>query len=113
MGYFAVTREAGPAWTDGQGITGQPRPDQHAAFMDSLADQGFVLFGGPLSGTEQGRLRALLIVNADSEAQIRQRLADDPWTLSGHLRTLSIEPWTIFVGGERINALSGGAPTHR
>ncbi len=110
MGYFAVTREAGPAWTDGQGITAQPRLEQHAAFMDTLAGTGFVLFAGPLSGTEKGRLRALLIVDADNETEIRQRLADDPWALSGHLRTAGIEPWNLFVGAERINTLSGQAP---
>ena len=47
--------------------------------MNALADEGFVLFAGPLAGTEHGRLRALLIVNADSEAEIHRRLADDPW----------------------------------
>ncbi|MGW0972008.1 YciI family protein [Streptomyces sp. NPDC002516] len=113
MGYFAVTREAGPALTDGLGITGQPQLEQHAAFMDSLATAGFVLFAGPLSGIEHGRLRALLIANADNETQIRQRLADDPWSLSGHLRTVSIEPWNIFVGGERIATPSVQAPVQR
>jgi uncharacterized protein YciI len=71
-------------------------------FMNALADQGFVLFGGPLAGTEHGRLRALIIVNADSEAEIRRRLADDPWAATERLVTVSIEPWTIFVGAERL-----------
>jgi uncharacterized protein YciI len=79
MGYFAVIREAGPAWTDGQGIAAQAAVTDHAAFMNALADQGFVLFGGPLAGSEHGRLRALLIVNAGSEDEIHRRLADDPW----------------------------------
>ena len=81
MSYFTVTRTAGPAWTEG-GITAQPGIADHAAFMNALADEGFVLLAGPLAGTEQGRLRALLIVNAESEPEIHRRLADDPWTLA-------------------------------
>ena len=38
MSLFAVTREAGPAWTDGKGAFEQPGVDQHVAFMSSLAD---------------------------------------------------------------------------
>lgn len=101
MSCFAVTREAGPEWTDG-GITAQPAVNDHAAFMNALADEDFVLFAGPLAGTEQGRLRVLLIINADSEQEFHRRLAEDPWAISGHLELTSIESWNIFVGAERL-----------
>ena len=61
MSYFAVTREAGPAWTAGKGVLEQPALSDHATFMNALADRRFLLFGGPLAGTEHGRVRALLI----------------------------------------------------
>jgi uncharacterized protein YciI len=77
MSAYAVIREAGPGWTDG-GIADQPAVADHAAFMNALADDGFLLCAGPLAGSEGGRVRALLIVDADSEDQIRTRLADDP-----------------------------------
>jgi uncharacterized protein YciI len=101
MSCFAVTREAGLAWTVG-GITAQPAVNDHAAFMNALADEDFVLFAGPLAGSEHGRLRVLLVINADSEEEIRRRLAEDPWASSGHLEVTSIEPWNIFVGAERL-----------
>jgi uncharacterized protein YciI len=104
VSYYAVIREAGPAWTDGKGITEQPAVSDHATFMNALADQRFVLFGGPLAGTEHGRLRVLLIVNADSEAEIHRRLADDPWTPTQQLQITSIEPWNIFVGAQRLSS---------
>jgi uncharacterized protein YciI len=112
MSYFTVLREAGPAWTDGEGITAQPALSEHAAFMDALADQRFVLFGGPLAGSEHGRVRALLIVNAADEAEIHGRLADDPWVPTGQIATTSIEPWNIFVGAERLSSAHAvtGAP---
>lgn len=103
MSYFAVTRQAGPAWTDGKGITGQPAMGDHAAFMEALAAQGVVLFGGPLAGSEHGRLRVLLIVDAGDESEVHRHLADDPWVRSEHLVTTSVEPWNVFVGAERLS----------
>jgi uncharacterized protein YciI len=99
---FIVIREAGSAWEDG-GIAEQPALSDHAAFMNALADRQVVLAAGPLAGTELGRIRALLIIDADDEAGIHRHLADDPWTISGQLRITSVEPWNVFVGAERLN----------
>jgi uncharacterized protein YciI len=101
MSCFAVIRESGPAWEPG-GIFDQPGVDEHAAFMNALADEAFVLFGGPLAGSEAGPVRVLLVVESDSEEEIERRLADDPWVHSGQLRVVSVEPWRILVGSERF-----------
>ena len=103
MSLFAVIREAGSGWTRG-GITAQPGKSDHAAFMSALADEGFVLFAGPLAGSEHARVRVLLIVDTDDEAEINRRLADDPWTVSEQLRIERIESWNVFVGAERLRS---------
>ncbi len=103
MSLFAVIRKAGPAWTAG-GIYEQPAVNEHAAFMNALADDGFVLFGGPLAGSEEGRVRVLLVVDAEIEADIHSRLADDPWMHTEQLVTVSVERWTILVGAERLSS---------
>ena len=112
MSYFAVIREAGPAWAGRAGIMEQPRASDHAAFMNALAERGSVLFAGPLAGTEHGRLRALLIMEAESEAEVSRLLADDPWASTQQLRITAIEPCTVFVGAERLAAPQArtGAP---
>ena len=97
MSLFAVQREAGPAWTEG-GAFDQPGVSEHAAFMNGLADDGLILAGGPLAGTERGRIRVLLVADADHEAAIAQQLAADPWELAGRITTTTIEPWTLLVG---------------
>lgn len=61
--------------------------------MNLLKDEGFVRFAGPLAGTESGRVRLLMIADAESEADIHRRLTDDPWVQTGQLVTASIEPW--------------------
>jgi len=47
---FAVIREADPSWAAG-GILEQPAVDERAAFMNSVAGEGFVLSAGPLAGS--------------------------------------------------------------
>jgi uncharacterized protein YciI len=90
----AVIRERGPGWDDARPMREQPRWDEHAAFMDSLAAEGFVLFGGPLGdGT-----RVLHVVDAEDAVAIAARLALDPWAKMGVLRTADIQPWQILLG---------------
>ncbi len=102
MSLYAVTREAGPSWTPGKGAFEQPAVNDHVAFMAGLSEEGIVVFAGPLAGTEQGLIRVLLIAEAASEAGVRGRLADDPWELTQHVVTTIVEPWTLFVGAERL-----------
>jgi uncharacterized protein YciI len=104
MSYFVVTREAGSGWTDGKGAFEQTGVNDHSMFMNALADEGFVLFAGPLAGSESGRIRAMVIIDAADEAEINLRLADDPWTLTQRLDIVSIDPWNLFVGAERLAA---------
>jgi uncharacterized protein YciI len=102
MGLFAVIREAGPAWTDDIGAFEQPGAGEHAAFMNGLAGDGFLLFAGPLGGSEAGRIRVLLIAEAADDAEIKQRLARDPWAIEARLVTASVESWHPVVGAERL-----------
>ncbi len=94
MKYFAVTRERGPAWNSSVSMREQKRWNDHAAFMDALAEEGFVVLGGPLS---KGERRFLLIFNIDSEKTVETRLAADPWTQMRLLRITKIEPWEILL----------------
>jgi uncharacterized protein YciI len=103
MSLYCVVREAGPCFLDG-GIAAQPDVADHAAFMNGLAEEGLILFAGPLAGTESGRLRVLLIMSAAGDEAIRHRLDDDPWVRTDRLVITSIEPWNVIVGAERLAA---------
>jgi hypothetical protein len=46
--------------------------------MEALAGEGLVVFAGPLAGSEHGRIRVLLIADADNEPAIRGRLGRWP-----------------------------------
>lgn len=97
MTHFVVTTEAGPAWDPARPRREQEGWREHAAFIDTLVDTGFLFLVGPLSPT-----RALQVVVAPDEVAVRRRLAEDPWIKTGTLRLLSIDPWEILVGKERL-----------
>jgi uncharacterized protein YciI len=105
MSLYSVIREAGPGFLEG-GIAAQPDVADHATFMNGLAEEGLILFAGPLAGTETGPLRVLLIMSADGEDEVRHRLDDDPWVRTDRLVITSIEPWNVIVGAERLAASS-------
>ena len=95
MAYFAVLEERGRRWDPSRARRAQDGWDAHAAFMDALVDEGFVLLGGPVGdGT-----RVLLAVQADDERAVAARLADDPWMPMEILRVARIEPWEILLDG--------------
>jgi hypothetical protein len=54
MSLFAVSREAGPAWIDGKGAFEQPAVNDHAAFMNKLADEGLCPHGWSARWTRAG-----------------------------------------------------------
>jgi uncharacterized protein YciI len=62
--------------------------------MDELADEGVVVLGGP-TGEDDGET-VLLVVDAESEAAIRARLAEDPWA-NAMLTIESVGPWSVWL----------------
>ena len=94
--YFLVKHVPGPAWDHSRPRREQDRWDEHAAFMDALVDEGFVVLGGPV-GEGDGE-DTLQVVDAENEAAVRARLADDPWG-EDMLRTKSVEPWSVWLRG--------------
>jgi uncharacterized protein YciI len=92
--YYLVEFARGPAWDHSRRRREQAGWDDHAAFMDALTEEGVVLLGGPV-GEGDGE-NVLLVVDVDSEAVIRARLADDPWA-GGMLMIASVEPWAVWL----------------
>jgi uncharacterized protein YciI len=95
MSLYVVRLQRGGPWDWSRDLREQVGWDEHASFMDSLVSQHFVLLGGPLEGDRD----VLLIVEAESEDAIRERLAKDPWTPNGMLSPVRIERWTVLLDG--------------
>ena len=89
---FAVTLERFNRYDLTRDMREQDGWDAHAAFMDALAADGFILVGGPLGDG----VHTLHLVEALDEDTITRRLAEDPWS-GTHLRIARIERWEIVL----------------
>jgi uncharacterized protein YciI len=74
--------------------------DEHARYMDDLAESGFALLVGPIDGDRE----VVWVVAAGSEDEVRERLAQDPWAASGMLTPTSVEGWTIVIDARVLSA---------
>ena len=93
MANFAVRLVHGPGWDMSRGIREQDGWDAHAAFMDGLVDEGFLILGGPVGDGAQ----TLHAIEAADEDEVRGRMAADPWARAGLLRVGSIERWALWL----------------
>jgi len=100
MANFAVRLVHGPGWDPARQIRDQEGWDEHAAFMDALVEDGFVILGGPVGDGEQ----TLHVVEAADENDIKARLAGDPWALAGLLQVGAIEPWALWLDSRLGNS---------
>jgi len=90
MAMFLVhVRRSGPEYDHSRPLEEQSGWRDHAAFMDALVDDGFLILGGTLDDE-----RAAHAIEAASEDEIRSTFARDPWSET-HLRIESIEAWEI------------------
>src|SRR5262249_12817279 len=89
----------GPGWDSSQQIRDQEGWAEHAAFMDRLVADGFIILGGPVGDGEQ----TLHVVEAVDESEIRARLAAEPWAGAGVPRIGTIEPAALWLDGRPQN----------
>ena len=90
---FVTISSAGPNRDLSKPTREQPLWDEHAAFIDQLVDNGFIFMGGPLVD-EAG---AMLMIKADDENEVREKLVNDPWMKHGILKLESVKRWEIYI----------------
>src|SRR5256885_14530794 len=98
MANFAVRLVHGPNWDPGRAIREQDGWQEHAAFMDGLVGDGFIILGGPVGDGEQ----TLHVVEAGGEGEIRARLGRGPGGSAGVVPGGPVEAvgvWRVGPGG--------------
>lgn len=82
----------GVAWGDGP-PEAQPGWDEHAAWIDALADRGTIVMGGPYSDNSG----AMLILEGLSAEEIEPLFATDPFVKNGVFVVDDVREWTNYV----------------
>jgi len=99
MANFAVRLVHGKGWDRSRPIRSQDEWNEHAAFMDGLVDDGFIVLGGPVGDGSE----SLHVVEAADDNEIRKRLAGDPWASAGLLQIGTIEPWALWLDSRQAD----------
>ena len=95
--FHVVLRQAGPEFDPALELAEQSRFAEHAAYMDSLVEDGVIVLGGLLPN-----LRTAHAMRAESEEEVRAIWARDPWHES-HLILESVEPWEIRLATHELH----------
>jgi uncharacterized protein YciI len=93
MGVFVLTQVNGPNYDESRRRRDQAAWPEHAAYMDKLLADGFVIMGGPLDDGEH----VLLILQAADEQDVSDKLAGDPWLPMGILAKKSLQRWEVWL----------------
>ena len=95
--FLVRLRQAGPEFDHSRPLDQQSGWEEHAAFMDSLVEEGHIVLGGTLPNGATAHAFA-----AESEEEVRAIWARDPWHES-HLVVESVEPWTIRLATHELH----------
>ena len=95
--FLVVLSWSGPKWDTLLPLEDQWQWNQHALFMDTLVDDGFLVLGGPLAD----EMHVAHDIETESEETVRETLALDPWYES-LLRIDSVDAWTIRLDGRPV-----------
>ena len=87
--FLVRLRQAGPEFDPGKPLEQQSGWEEHAAYMESLVEEGHIILGGTLPNGATAHA-----FEAESEEEVRTIWARDPWH-GTHLILESVEPWTI------------------
>ena len=98
--FFAIVKRT-EAWDHARQAHEQDGFADHAAYMGKLESDGTIAMAGLLQETSD----VVFVFLADSEDEVRTRLAEDPWQQDGHARLVRLEEVQF-----RIGAPAGAAP---
>jgi uncharacterized protein len=93
MSLYVVVSTAGDRRDLSISTREQPFWDEHAEFIDALVADGFIVLGGPFP--DEGG--AMIVVRAESEADVHARLEPDPWYRNNILRLAGVHRWDMFI----------------
>lgn len=84
---FAAIVQRDSRWEPGKPPQEQAGFDLHAKYMGSLEAEGFIALAGLF--LQSGDV--LFVFWAEDEAEVRKRVAQDPWQQDGHVRLVRVE----------------------
>lgn len=91
---FVALVQRTEAWDHSKEAHEQDGFADHAAYMGGLEAEGFIAMAGLLQDTSD----VLFVFVAESEQEVRDRLAQDPWQQDGHAKLVRLEEVGFRIG---------------
>jgi hypothetical protein len=91
---FAAIVQRSSKWDTSRPPQEQAGFELHARYMASLEAEKFIALAGLMH--ESGDV--LFLFHAENEAEVRNRLSQDPWQQDGHVRLVRLEEIAIRIG---------------
>lgn len=91
---FAAIVERTSKWDPAKPPQEQDGFALHVKYMGSLEAEGFIVVAGLLQKSND----VLFLFRAESETEVRRRLAEDPWQQDGHARLVRLEELNVRTG---------------
>ncbi len=91
--FFAIVKRT-EAWDHSREAHEQDGFADHVAYMGKLEADGFIAVAGLLQDSSD----IVFVFRADSEEEVRERLAGDPWQQDGHARLFRLEEIQFRTG---------------
>jgi hypothetical protein len=92
--HFAAIVHRTSKWDNSIPPEQQPGFAGHLEYMGGLEKSGFIVLAGLLTSTND----VLFVFRAESEAEVRERLAMDPWQRDGKVVLTRMEPLALRIG---------------
>ncbi len=94
---FAAIVQRTSKWDPSKPPQEQSGFEGHASYMHGLEAEGFITLAGLMLASTD----VLFIIEAESEAEANDRLAQDPWRRDGFTRLTRLEEIAIRPGAPR------------
>lgn len=91
--FFALVKRT-EKWDHTKEAYEQPGFSDHAGYMGALEASGFIAMAGLLTPSED----VAFVFLADSEEEVRETLAQDPWQRSGQAKLIRLEEAQFRIG---------------
>ncbi|OJW72726.1 MAG: hypothetical protein BGO57_07490 [Sphingomonadales bacterium 63-6] len=91
---FAAIVKRTEAWDHSREAHEQDGFADHAAFVGGLEADNFIAMAGLMEPSAD----VLFVFWADSEEEVRQRMAQDPWQQDGHAKLVRVEEVSFRIG---------------
>jgi hypothetical protein len=92
--FFVAFVHRAQAWDPALPAQEQAGFPDHARFVHGLEATGFIAMAGMMLPSND----VLFVFRADSEEEVRKRMAEDPWQRDGHARLGRVEEGVFRIG---------------